>query len=128
MSAGPVTHENFEEVEAVFGVALRFWRSAKDFIHGARAIVARLDGAPAAICYAAAASAGRAEIDVLTEPAHRQRGAARFAVAHFIDRCLADGMAPLWDCFSNNVASVQLARASGFRPASPPYPFFTIPR
>jgi GNAT superfamily N-acetyltransferase len=124
----PVDASNYGRMQDAFGVALRFWRSAADFVGGSRAVVARVDGQPAAICYAAAVSDARAEIDVMTLPAWRMRGAARFAVAHFVQRCLREGIQPLWDCFSNNAGSVQLCRASGFVPAAPPYPFFTIGR
>jgi hypothetical protein len=122
----PVDASNYERMQDAFGVALRFWRSAADFVAGGRAVVARVDGQPAAICYAAAVSDARAEIDVMTLPAWRMRGAARFAVAHFVQRCLREGIQPLWDCFNNNAGSLKLCRASGFVPAAPPYPFFTI--
>lgn len=117
---------NAAELEPPFDVARRFWRSAADFAAGALAVVARVDGQPAAMCYAAAVCDGRAEIDVLTLPAHRQRGAGRFAVAHFAERCRAQGIAPLWDCFTNNEGSMQLCRSAGFTAAGPAYPFFTI--
>lgn len=126
LAARPVTTEHFAAMEQAFGVALRFWRTPADFLAGARATMALVDGAPAAVCYAAAVSAGRAEIDVLTLPAFRQQGAAHFAVRRFIDRCRHEGLAPLWDCFTNNAGSVQLARAAGFVPSGAPYPFFTI--
>jgi GNAT superfamily N-acetyltransferase len=119
---------NYEAVEAAFGVALRFWRSPQDFMRGARAAVAVVDGHPAAICYAAAVSGMRAEIDVLTAPAFRRRGIGAFAVKHFVQRCRAEGVDPWWDCFTNNTASVELCLACGFRPMAPPYPFFTLPK
>lgn len=128
LDAVAVDASNLDATEQAFAVASRFWRSAADFAAGARAVVARVDGQPAAICYAAAVCDARAEIDVLTLTAFRQRGAARFAVAHFVQRCLADAVQPLWDCFTNNEGSLQLCRSAGFRPAAAPYPFFTIPR
>lgn len=124
--AVPVNASNFEQVQQDFGVALRFWRTAADFIAGSRAVVARVDGQPTAICYAASVCDARAEIDVMTLPAWRLQGTARFAVAHFVQRCLHEGLQPLWDCFTNNAGSVRLALSSGFVPAAPPYPFFTI--
>lgn len=128
LAAVAVDAANFEAMEGAFGVALRFWRTPADFIANARATLVLLDGAPAAVCYAAAVSDGRAEIDVMTLPAARQQGAARRAVAHFVARCRAEGIEPLWDCFTNNAASVQLSLATGFAPAGPAYPFFTIPQ
>lgn len=117
---------NFRTMEQAFGVASRFWRGPAEFLAGAHAVVVRVDGKPAAICYAAGVCDARAEIDVLTLPAYRQRGAARFAVAHFVQRCFRQGIAPLWDCFTNNQGSVQLCLSVGFIPAGPAYPFFTI--
>jgi hypothetical protein len=35
-------------------------------------------------------------------------------------------VAPVWDCFANNLGSMHLARSAGFVAAAPPYPFFTI--
>lgn len=128
LTVAAVDAASYESTERAFGVALRFWRTPADFLAGARAVVALLDGQPAAICYAAAVSAGRAEIDVMTLPAFRQQGAARFAVQHFVGRCRREGIEPLWDCFTNNIGSVQLCLSAGFAPAAPPYPFFTIPR
>lgn len=117
---------NFEQMEAAFGVASRFWRTPADFINGARATMVLLDRKPAALCYAAAVSDRRAEIDVLTLPPSRRRGAGRLAVQCFIDRCRTEAIEPLWDCFTNNSGSMQLCRAVGFLPAGAPYPFFTI--
>jgi GNAT superfamily N-acetyltransferase len=122
----PVDATNFDAMERAFGVALRFWRTPADFITAARAVVARVDGQPAAICYAAAVSGDRAEIDVMTLPAFRQQGAGRLAVARFVERCRNEGIEPLWDCFTNNSGSMQLCRSAGFVPAAPAYLFFTI--
>jgi len=117
-----------DAVERAFGVTRRFWRSTPDFARGAHAVVAMHDGQPASICYAAAEVDREAEIDVLTRPEHQRLGLGKFAVAGFVRRCLRLGLAPLWDCFSNNAASVQLCLSTGFVPQSPPYPFFTINR
>jgi GNAT acetyltransferase len=115
-------------IEAAFGVVSRFWRSERDFADHSNAVLALVKGQPAALCYAAAIADGRAEIDVVTLPGHRKLGLARTVVAMFSQRCLAQSLLPLWDCFTNNDASMALCKASGFVPLGEPYPFYTIPR
>ncbi len=81
-----------------------------------------------AICYADAIGGGKAEIDVVTDPAFRRQGLGRQAVAGFMTTCAAVGLEPVWDCFTNNIPSVRTAQSLGFRPLGAPYDFFTIPR
>ncbi len=121
-----VNQGNIAQIESAFCVVGRFWRSPLEFIDKAQAVVALQCGRPAAICYAAAVANGRAEIDVLTLPEYRKVGVGKFAVMHFVKRCFAQSLEPLWDCFSNNAGSLQLCRSVGFTAHSPPYPFFTI--
>lgn len=115
-------------IEEAFQVVGRFWRTPDDFAKHAQAVLALVDGLPAALCYAAAVADGKAEIDVLTLPAHRHLGLARSVVRAFNQRCLAQSLLPLWDCFTNNTASMALCQSTGFVPLGEPYPFFTINR
>lgn len=115
-----------ELVADSFGVVSRFWRSPADFANKSNAIMALVGGKPAALCYAAAVADGRAEIDVFTLPDYRQLGLAKAAVHRFNQRCFAQRVLPLWDCFTNNVSSMALCRSTGFVPLGDPYPFFTI--
>lgn len=117
---------NIAALDRCFGVARRFWRNHEDFIQHSHAVVSLYKGQPAAICYAAAVADNRVEIDVMTLPEFRQLGAAKWAVIHFVNRCLAQGLRPLWDCFSNNAASLKLCSSVGFVAHGEPYPFFTI--
>jgi GNAT superfamily N-acetyltransferase len=123
-----VDESNVAAIEQAFGVTRRFWRSALDFVRGAQATVVIHRGEPASLCYAAAEADGRMEIDVLTRPQHQRLGLGKLAVSSFVRRCLERGFTPVWDCFANNTASVQLCRSVGFTPAAEPYPFFTISR
>lgn len=115
-------------IEDAFGVVGRFWRTPNDFVHHSNAVVALVAGQAAAICYAAAIAGGRAEIDVLTLPAYRHLGLAKAVVSVFNRQCLAQNVLPLWDCFTNNTASLALCRSAGFIPLGDAYPFFTISR
>lgn len=115
-------------IENAFGVVNRFWRTPVDFATRSNAVLALVDGQPAALCYAAAVADGKAEIDVLTLPAYRHLGLAKAVVRLFNQRCLAQHVRPLWDCFTNNTASMALCLSAGFVPLGDPYPFFTINR
>lgn len=115
-------------IEGAFGVVGRFWRTPGDFVHDSNAVLALVNSQPAALCYAAAVAGGRAEIDVLTLPAYRHLGLAKAVVRLFNQRCLSQNVLPLWDCFTNNTASMALCQSAGFVPLGEPYPFFTINR
>jgi GNAT superfamily N-acetyltransferase len=123
-----VDASNVAAIEEAFGVTRRFWRSAPDFVRGARAVVVMQGREPASLCYAAAEVDGQVEIDVLTRPEHQRLGLGKLAVSRFVRRCLERGLTPVWDCFANNTASVELSRSIGFVPKAGPYPFFTIGR
>lgn len=120
--------DHVDLIEQAFGVVGRFWRNPVDFADRSNAVLALVDGHPAAICYAAAVVGGKAEIDVLTLPAYRHLGLAKAVVRLFNKRCLAKNVLPLWDCFTNNDASMALCQSVGFVPLGDPYPFFTINR
>ncbi len=123
-----VDEKTVSETERVFGVVGRFWRCPQDFISKANAVVARYQGQPASICYAAAVADRRIEIDVLTLPAFRTLGIGKITVMHFVKYCFEQSLQPLWDCFTNNTSSMQLCHSVGFNASHPPYPFYTIHR
>lgn len=124
----PADASHVDLIEPAFDVVGRFWRTREDFARHANAVLALVEGRAAAVCYAAAVAGGRAEIDVLTLPAYRHLGLAKAAVRVFNQRCLAQNVTPLWDCFTNNTASMALCQSVGFFPLGEPYPFFTINR
>jgi hypothetical protein len=115
-------------IEEVFGVTGRFWRTPDNFLRQSNAVLALIEGQAAALCYAAAVAGGRAEIDVLTVPVYRHLGLAKAVVRIFNQRCLEQNVLPLWDCFTNNAASMALCQSTGFVPLGDPYPFYTINR
>jgi GNAT superfamily N-acetyltransferase len=123
-----VGDSNILAIEQAFSVTRRFWRNIQDFAGSAHAVAVMRRGQPASLCYAAAEADRQVEIDVLTLPEHRKLGLGKMAVSRFVRRCLECGLEPLWDCFANNAASVQLCRSLGFAPKSPLYPFYTIDR
>lgn len=123
-----VNAENIFMIDKAFQVVSRFWRCPIDFIEKSNAVVVLYKGEPASICYSAAQADNFVEIDVLTVPAFRNLGLAKYAVIEFINRCLKLSLHPMWDCFTNNAGSMMLCKAVGFTPVSPPYHFFTIAR
>ncbi len=125
---GTVNEANINLIQDVLGVVTRFWRTPADFIKKSSAIVVYDEDKPCAICYAAAEADQRMEIDVMTLPEYRNKGLGKHAVMGFIQRCLETSRAPLWDCFTNNVGSMMLARSIGFLPANVPYALFTLGR
>jgi len=128
LSLVSVEPHHLDLVDSAFGVVRRFWRTPEDFVRRSLAMIALVDGRPAALCYAAAVAGERAEIDVMTLPAFQHLGLAKAAVRRFSQRCTSHGLLPLWDCFTNNTASMALCRSTGFVPLGDPYPFFTINR
>jgi GNAT superfamily N-acetyltransferase len=119
---------NAAHIESRFNIATRFWRSMDDFMAHSRAVVVYQNNEPASLCYAAAKADRSVEIDVLTLPEYRQQGLAKFAVMHFVTHCEAASLMPLWDCFTNNLASMALCHTTGFTPLHEPYPFYTMPK
>ena len=117
---------NVDLVQENFEIVNRFWRNPDDFVNKANSSLLTYKGKPAAICYAAAIADKCAEIDVLTLPQYRKLGLARFAVTRFIENCQNANIQPLWDCFTNNDASMMLAQSVGFVPYNSPYKFVTI--
>ena len=60
------------------------------------------------------ASIDYAEIDIITDANYRGKGLAFFVAEQFIDHCLSHNIQPCWECNTDNIASVQLARKLGF--------------
>ncbi len=113
-------------IERKFNVINRFWRNQDDFLKKAGAYMVIYQKKPAAICYSAATVAGCAEIDVLSLTPYRKIGLASYAITNFIKKCNNFNIQPLWDCYTNNEASMMLANSLGFVPYNAPYKFFTI--
>lgn len=122
----PVTTETVDRVDSAFGLISRFWPNSAAFVTHARAQVICHAGEPASICYAAALENCKAEVDIFTRPEYRGKGFAMMAAVRFVDDCLAHGVEPLWDCFTNNAGSMALRERLGFLNCAAPYEFFTI--
>lgn len=116
-----------EYFENSLGLATRFWGSCEEFYKYSYAVFVYDDTKLAGVCYAAAVSDSKAEIDVVVLPEFRGRGLAKLVTAKFITAILKDGVIPLWDCFTNNDGSMALRASMGFVPILSSYKFYTIP-
>lgn len=124
----PVDRSTLDDIQRHFRIVDRFWDSVEAFMQHASAVVVTHNDQIGSICYSAATSEGKAEIDIATIDAFRGLGLAKYAAAVFIDTALKLGIDPLWDCFTNNVASVSLAASVGFQPYASAYPMLTVQR
>lgn len=93
----------------------RFWNNNEDFFRNSYSYCVKEGNIIKSICYAAAVSNNKAEIDVATHIRFRKKGFAKKAVLGFLKLCSTRGIVPLWDCYENNIASVKTAISIGFK-------------
>lgn len=97
----------------------RFWSSVDDLLaHGFGACLVAHDGAVVSVCYASCVADGLAEIDIATRDDRRGRGYGGIVAREFVRQCRRRRMAPTWDCFTANQASLRLAGSLGLVEAS----------
>ena len=120
-------HPEIEIIDNIFGLNInnRFWSSYDDAIHNSEGIAYKLNNDFVSTCYAAVISDNKAEIDVYTNPNYRKQGFAKKVTEYFLIQCLDKNIEPVWDCYSNNIASVNLAISLGFEKEYS-YPFIII--
>lgn len=109
-------------------IGSRFWASTNDFLeHGIGTCIIK-DGKIVSLCYSACVVNNLAEVDVVTKEEYRGMGLAVIAAQSFISECVQRDITPTWDCFVNNIASMNLAIKLGFKKERT-YPFysFTVP-
>ncbi len=109
--------DNFDEVDSESGLSLagRFWPSRATFIKNSFGLVAYKEDVVVAVCYACAVEKNLAEIDVFTMPRFRGLGLGRIVVAEFIKKCKQINVIPHWDCYTNNLPSIRLAKSLDFK-------------
>jgi GNAT superfamily N-acetyltransferase len=96
-------------------VSTRFWSSAADLLqHGFGACLVANDDSVASVCYSSCLAGGLAEVDIATREEHRGRGFAGIVAREFVRQCTRRRIAPTWDCFTANEASLRLAVSLGF--------------
>lgn len=91
------------------------WHSVEDFLaHGLGFCVLEGDRI-ASTCFSAFADGQHVEISIDTHPDYRQRGLATLCGAAFIAHCLTHNLKPIWECWNDNLPSIQLASRLGFQ-------------
>ena len=89
----------------------RYWNKCEDFKANSFGVIdSKIEG----ICYSAAVSDKYTEIDVLVKEHSRGKQLGTKLVKYYIDNILKNRIVPLWDCYSNNEASLALALKNGF--------------
>jgi hypothetical protein len=111
-----VTQDNFDSLEVFkLDLANKFWNGKEEFIEKSLAVFLKdKKDNPISLCYAAAIAEEKAEIDVVTRDDHRGKGLAKAVVSSFNFNCTVKSIAPNWDCFSDNQASLATAISLGF--------------
>jgi RimJ/RimL family protein N-acetyltransferase len=118
---------SYEIKDIDFGMKIgeRFWNSEKDLMDRGMGVAAFEEGKHIGTCYSASLVDGVAEIDIFVEEYCRKKGVGKALAQAFIHRCDAKNIMPNWDCFTNNIPSLSLAKSMGFSSVST-YPFLTI--
>jgi RimJ/RimL family protein N-acetyltransferase len=103
-------------LDRVVGWILSFWHSVPSFASGGVGSCLLIDGEIVSWCLPVFAGGRRIELGVETAPAHRGRGYATLVAAACVERCLALGLQPVWQCDRSNHASTTVAQKVGFSP------------
>jgi L-amino acid N-acyltransferase YncA len=64
------------------------------------------------------------EIDVVTDIAYQRRGIGKIVAARFVKECEKKSLIPSWDCFQENLGSINLAKSVGFSRSATEYNFY----
>jgi RimJ/RimL family protein N-acetyltransferase len=97
------------------GVGLEeFWGSLDNFLARGFGFAALRGDEVVSRCHTVMVGDGRAEISIETAEPYRRRGLGALAARAFIEHGLAQGVQPVWSCWSTNTASVQMAEKLGF--------------
>lgn len=108
-----------------------FWKDFADFVdHGggmcAVKIADEVEDEIGAIAFSATRFDDWLEIGIETRAAYRGLGLARAVAVAMIEKCLAEGLTPIWACRRENTGSFVLAQSLGFVVAKE-LPFYLLP-
>ena len=115
-SCHAINKENFDLLSS-FNLALdsKYWDSKDHFLKDGYGYYIEAPGKiPAAICYAACVVDNVSEIDIFTDDKYRKMGLAKIATAYYVQESIRRGVTANWDCFTENVASLTVAKNMGF--------------
>jgi GNAT superfamily N-acetyltransferase len=91
------------------------WRSVDDFLSDGVGFCVLADDTIASTCLSAFIARQRVEISIDTHPDYRRQGLATLCGAAFVAYCLEHHLEPVWECWNNNVPSIQLGSKLGFQ-------------
>lgn len=92
-----------------------FWPDYSSLLEEGVVVVAEnRDGHVDSVCYSAAIDTRCAEIDVATRSNLQALGLGFAVVQEYCRLCAIRGLIPGWDCFSDNIPSISLAKKTGF--------------
>ncbi len=111
-----ITEKNFASL-AVFDLNIdsKYWKSKIDFLNNGFGFSVYNDNhEPVSICYTACVANNEAEIDIATLKAYQKKGFGKVAAVKFVEYCLANNITANWDCFEDNLSSLNTAQGVGF--------------
>ncbi len=91
-----------------------FWQDFAAFTTHGAGVCAVKEGEIGALAFAATRFADWLEIGIETRQAYRGQGLARAVAVAMIEKCLAQGLTPVWACRKENTGSLRLAQSLGF--------------
>jgi hypothetical protein len=106
----------------------RFWPSEISFNNNSFGFLVECKGEVVSVCYSCGIYNNIHEIDVFTKVPHRGKGIAKIVCTNFINYCFQNKLKPNWDCFINNVGSIELSKSLGYEKILEPYKFYTYNR
>ena len=110
-----INKNNIKLIDFGLDLANRYWDGEQDFIYSTIGFVAIKNNEIIGCCYSAANGLGKAEIDIFVDEKYRNEGLGYYLGTALIDECLKRGLNPSWDCYSNNLSSLNLAKKLGFK-------------
>lgn len=120
-----INKNNIKSIDFGLNLANRYWTGEHDFIDNAMGFVILKPNKTIGCCYSAANGLNKSEIDIIIDEKYRKKGLGYSLGVAFIKECLNRGLTPSWDCYSNNISSVNLAKKLGFK-ESLKYNFYNI--
>lgn len=120
-----INSDNIKLIDFGLDLPNRYWAGEDNFIKNALGYVVLLNKQPVGCCYSAANGFNKAEIDIFVDENHRNQNLGYALGITFIIECQEKGLSPSWDCYSNNLGSVNLAKKLGFKEFSR-YDFYNI--
>ena len=91
------------------------WGSAEAFVEKGIGYVILHKGEIECICYSGHTGGGYANIGIITNEGHRNKGFALITCSAFIEECLERGITPVWDAGKFNEPSNKLAHKLNFQ-------------